>query len=67
MTSERDIYATALLLIRQHGIEGATYHACARADEMHEAGDLDGMAAWQRILKAIDAISAAPGPDDVKH
>jgi hypothetical protein len=52
MTSDLDIYRSAQVLIRQHG-EDAPIHAAMRADAMLEAGDLDGLAVWKRILRAI--------------
>ncbi|NKB44799.1 MAG: hypothetical protein GKS03_11035 [Alphaproteobacteria bacterium] len=52
MTSEKDIYRSAKLLIDQHG-EDATTHASMRADELLEAGDIDGERVWLRILDAV--------------
>jgi hypothetical protein len=50
MTSDRDIYAAALQLIRKHGAEGAGFHAAQRADEMLAQGAHEGMRVWQRNL-----------------
>ena len=47
-----DIYRTARLLIEEHGDE-APIHAAMRADELLDAGDIDGAYAWRRIIKAI--------------
>ena len=55
MTTDLDIYRSARTLINQHG-EDATIHAATRADELLEAGDLDGLAVWKRVLKAIKEI-----------
>jgi hypothetical protein len=52
MTSDLDIWRSAQLLVQQHG-EDAPIHAAMRADAMLEAGDLDGLATWKRILRAI--------------
>jgi hypothetical protein len=52
---DRDIWATAKLLIDQHG-DDATIHAAMRADEMLEQGDVDGQAAWKRILHAVGEL-----------
>ncbi len=41
MISDLDIYRTANILVRQHG-EDAPIHAAMRADELLDAGDLDG-------------------------
>ena len=43
MTSNIDIYQTANELIKQHG-EDAPIHAAMRADELLDAGDMDGQA-----------------------
>ena len=45
MTSDLGIYRAANELIEQHGDE-APIHAAIRADEMLEAGDMDGKAVW---------------------
>lgn len=62
MTSERDIYAGAAELIKQHG-EDTPVHAAMRADELLDAGDLDGLAVWKRILKAVDELLSEKIPD----
>ena len=63
MTTERDIYASANELIKQHG-EDAPIHAAMRADELLDAGDQDGQAVWKRILKAVDELLSEKVPDD---
>jgi len=50
-----DIYRTANVLIREHGAD-APIHAAMRADELLEAGDLDGLAVWKRILRAVEEL-----------
>jgi hypothetical protein len=50
--SKIDIYRTANELIKQH-CEDAPIHAAMRADELLDAGDLDGQAVWKRVLAAI--------------
>ncbi len=55
MTADLDIYRAANLLIKQHGDE-ASIHAAMRADELLEAGDLDGAAMWRRIIRAIEEL-----------
>ena len=62
MTSDLDIYRTANTLIKKHGDE-APIHAAMRADEMLEAGDLDGLAVWKRVLKAVDELLNEDIPD----
>ena len=51
MTSDLDIYRSANLLVKRHG-QDAPIHAAMQADAMLEAGDLDGLAVWRRILTA---------------
>lgn len=62
MTSDLDIYRTAMLLIQQHGANAAL-HASARHDELLGAGDIDGSAVWKRVLAAIDTLRAERRPD----
>ena len=63
MTSDLDTYRSANLLAKRHG-EDAPIHAAMRADAMLEAGDLDGLTVWKRILRAIDEMgNTAPGAD----
>ena len=62
MTSDLDIYRTANELIKQHGAD-APIHAAMRADELLEAGDLDGLATWNRIIRAIDELRAGKRPE----
>ncbi len=57
MTSDLDIYRTAAVLVKQHG-EDAPIHAAMRADALLEAGDLDGLAVWKRILRAVEELEA---------
>ncbi len=52
MISDLDILRSAQTVIKQHG-EDALIEAAMRADEMIEAGDLDGYAVWRRILRAV--------------
>ena len=35
-----------------------------RADELLEAGDLDGLATWKRVLSAIDELLSKERPKD---
>ncbi len=55
MIPELDIYRSANLLVKQHG-EDAPIHAAMRADELLEAGDLDGAAVWKRVLRAVEEL-----------
>ncbi len=60
-----DIYRTANELIKQHG-EDAPIHAAMRADELLEAGDLEGQAAWKRIIYAIEELQSKERPENEK-
>ena len=55
MTPDLDIYRSARGLIDRHG-EDAPIHAAMRADDMLEAGDLNGYAVWKRILRAVGKL-----------
>ena len=62
MTSPIDIYRTANELIKQHG-DDAPIHAAMRADELLDAGDIDGQAVWKRILAAVEELQSKEGPE----
>ncbi len=65
--SDRDVYASARLLIEKHGDE-APIHAAMRADAMLDKGDLDGAAVGRRIVTAINELLAdAPAGDASVH
>ncbi len=63
MTSEADIYLAANELIEQHG-DDAVVQAAMRADELLDRGDMDGVAVWKRILKALDELLSEIAPAD---
>jgi hypothetical protein len=52
MTSDLGIWRDAKLLVEQHGHE-AEIQTAVRADELLEAGDMEGSNIWCRILVAI--------------
>ena len=60
MPSDKEIYQSASVLIRDFGdgagFHGAGFHAAMRADAMLEGGDLDGLAVWKCIIRAIDEL-----------
>ena len=45
MTTDLDIYRSAKILVEQHGAD-ALIEAALKADELLDAGDLDGQAVW---------------------
>ncbi len=55
MIPDLDIYRCARLLVKQHG-ENAPIEAAMRADAVLEKGDLDGLAVWKRILRAVEEL-----------
>ena len=65
MTSDVDTYRSANELIKQHG-EDAPIEAAMRADELMEAGDMEGEAVWLRIVKAIEELQSEERPGDAK-
>ncbi len=65
MTSDLDIYRSANELIKQHG-EAADIEAAMRADELMEAGDMEGEAVWLRIVKGVEELLAKERPEGEK-
>jgi hypothetical protein len=59
MTSELDIYRSAQAMIKQHS-EDAPIHAAMRADELAEAGDMEGCVTWRRVVRAIKELLDKP-------
>ncbi len=65
MTSDIHIYRSAHELIKQYG-DAADIEAAMRADELMEAGDMEGEAVWLRIVKAIEELLAKERPEGEK-
>ncbi len=65
MIADLDIYRSANELIKQHG-EAADIEAAMRADELMDAGDMDGEAVWLRIVKAIEELLSEERPEDAE-
>ena len=63
MTSDIDIFRSARVLINQHG-EDAPIHAAMKADKFLAAGDLDGAATWQRIVRAAKELLSKERPPE---
>jgi len=51
--SDRELWACAQKVIDMHGPD-AELHAAFRADELLEAGDIDGQRVWIAILRRIE-------------
>jgi len=52
MISDRDIWASALLILKQHG-DDAVIETSVKADQMLDRGDMEGRAVWLRTVAAI--------------
>ncbi len=64
MIPDLDIYRSDQVLVKQHG-QDAPIHAAMRADAMLDKGDLDGYAAWKRIVKAVEELLSKERPAGV--
>ena len=63
--SDRDIWACASVLIKQHG-ESAALGASVKVDWHSERGDLQGRDVWLRILRAVEWLQDNRGRDPFK-
>ena len=52
------------LLVKHHG-QDAPIHAAMQADAMLDKGDLDGVATWRRIVKAVEELLSKERPAGV--
>ncbi len=53
--------------MKHHG-EDAPIHAAMNADAMLDKGDLDGVATWRRILRAVEELQGtAPKSGEAVH
>ncbi len=67
MIPDLDIYRCVNLLVKRHG-QDAPIEAAMRADAMLDKGDLDGYAAWKRILRAVEELQGSePKPGEAVH
>ncbi len=67
MIPDIDIFRIAHLLVKRHG-QDAPVEAAIRADAMLDKGDLDGYAAWKRILRAVEELQGtAPKSSEAVH
>ena len=57
MTSDKDVFRSAKLLVAQYG-DGAPLRAAVSAERFRKAGDGEGAAVWLRILKAAEDLLA---------
>ncbi len=67
MITEFDTYSAASVIIKQYG-EKARLHATKRATALLKAGDLNGYAAFKRILRVIEELQGtAPKSGEAVH
>lgn len=66
MTSDLDIYRTANLMIKQHGGQ-AQLEAAQRADKLLEDGNLEGIATWRKVIKAIQELQRGRRPGEAMN
>jgi hypothetical protein len=59
----RDVWTAAQLLITHYGPHAAT-RAAERANELRLAGDIVGIAIWQRILRAVEDLQRGRRKDE---
>ncbi len=64
MVDEIDIFRTANVLVKQHG-EDAPIHAAMKADELLEAGDIEGFTTFKRVLRAVGEMLSKERPPGV--
>ena len=64
MIPNLDIYHAAKLLVDQHG-EDASIRTAERADELLEAGDIEGATIWHSILATIEELQRGPEPGEM--
>ena len=60
MTTDLDIFRSATLLIDQHDAD-ALIEVALKADELLDAGDLDGQRVWVRIRRIGCAVTTNNG------
>ncbi len=63
MIPDLNIFRSANVLIKHHG-QDAPIEAAMRANTMLEKGDLDGVATWQRIVRATKELLSKERPPE---
>ena len=68
MIADIDTYRCAHLLIERYG-DNAPIEAAMRADVLMEAGDMEGVAVWKGIRKAVEELldKTPPGNQSAPH
>ena len=67
MPEEIDLYRAAWLRMKQHGVTRALEVCDEREDKLSEENDLQGVAAWRSIKRAIEEPDRKPKPGDRTH
>lgn len=62
ITPERELWACALLVERQHG-EAAPVWIATRIGELPLAGDMAGVERWRAVAAKLDALRSGVSPD----
>ncbi len=57
MITELDVHSTAKLLIDQHGEAAAVLTASDKAEKLWRQGDAEGASTWERVARAIAAMT----------
>lgn len=58
MITEWELWACANEMIRRHG-EDAAIQAAMKADELFEAGEMDGSRTWRLIVHRVNELQRA--------
>ena len=56
MLTERDIYATAMVMVRRYG-DDAGAEAAQRSDQLLGDGNMAGAAVWRRVVTAVEELA----------
>jgi hypothetical protein len=64
MISERDVWRAAVAMVRRYG-GNARVESAVRVVALNQDGDLQGSAAWHRVMVAIERLQASrPSPGE---
>lgn len=59
MTHERELWACADLVLRQHGPDDAPGFLAGRVTDLARIGDMAGVARWKAIADCVDRLLSA--------
>jgi hypothetical protein len=65
MIFEREVWLAGRAMIQRYG-SNAAMEAADRADDLLEKGDIEGSAAWVKIMTAIEQLQADRPPPGEK-